>query len=148
MLARTNTFILDGLTARRVTVEVDVRTGLPAFTIVGLADTALRESRERVRAAIQNSGFQFPPRRITANLAPADVPKAGPGLDLALACAILAATGQLSRQRLESHALLGELGLDGTLRSGQGTLAIAHAAGVRESTRSWWPPGPQPRRNS
>lgn len=128
MLARTHTFILDGLSARGVAVEVDVRAGLPAFTIVGLADTALRESRERVRTAILNSGMQFPPRRITANLAPADVPKTGPGLDLALACAVLAATGQLSGARLDSHVLLGELGLDGTVRTAQGTLAIAHAA--------------------
>ncbi len=128
MLARAHTFTVDGLKTSHVTVEVDVRTGLPAFTIVGLGDTAVREARVRVRAAIQNSGFEFPSRRITANLAPADLPKAGPGLDLALACALLAATGQLSPERLQSHALLGELALDGAVRPAHGTLAVAAAA--------------------
>jgi len=128
MLAHTHTFTVDGLHARHVTVEVDVRNGLPAFSIIGLGDTAVREARERVRAAILNSGLQFPPRRVTANLAPADLPKAGPGLDLALACALLAATGQLPRGRLASHALLGELALDGRVRPAHGTLAVAHAA--------------------
>jgi magnesium chelatase family protein len=111
-----------------VTVEVDVRAGLPSFSIIGLADTAVREARERVRTAILNSGFEFPARRITANLAPGDVPKAGPGLDLALACAILGATGQLPRERLDSDALLGELGLDGSVKPARGTLAVADAA--------------------
>lgn len=73
---------------QRVTVEVDIRPGLPALVIVGLADAAVREARERVRTAIRNSGYEFAARRITTNLAPADVPKAGPGLDLALACAV------------------------------------------------------------
>jgi magnesium chelatase family protein len=108
-------------------VEVDVRPGLPAFAIVGLADAAVREARERVRAAIQNSGYEFPARRITANLAPGDLPKAGPGLDLALACALLAASGQLPRERLESYALFGELALDGAVRACHGTLAVAQA---------------------
>ena len=95
MLARAHTFTIDGPDARHVTVELDVRAGLPAFTIVGLADAAVREARERIRTAIRNCGFEFPARRITANLAPGDLPKAGPGLDLAIACAVLAATGQL-----------------------------------------------------
>jgi magnesium chelatase family protein len=111
-----------------VTVEVDVRQGLPAFTIVGLADAAVREARERVRTAILNSGYEFPGRRITANLAPGDVPKAGPGLDLALACAVLAASEQLGRDRLETHALFGELALSGEVRACHGTLAVAQAA--------------------
>src|SRR5271166_5903077 len=127
MLARAHTFTLEGLHTRHVTVEVDVRPGLPAFAIVGLADTAVREARERVQTAILNSGYEFPPRRITANLAPGDIPKAGPGLDLALACALLAASGQLSRERLESHALFGELALGGEVRACQGTLAVAQA---------------------
>ncbi len=127
MLARAHTFTIDGLHTRHVTVEVDVRAGLPSFTIVGLADTAVREARERVQAAIHNSGYEFPARRITANLAPGDVPKAGPGLDLALACALLAASQQLPRERLDSHALFGELGLDGGVRPCQGTLAVAQA---------------------
>jgi magnesium chelatase family protein len=127
VLARAHTFTIEGLQTRHVTVEVDVRAGLPGFSIVGLAGAAVREARERVRAAILNSGYEFPARRITANLAPGDVPKAGPGLDLALACAVLAASGQLPRERLESHALFGELALDGGVRACRGTLAVAQA---------------------
>ncbi|HEX4564621.1 MAG TPA: YifB family Mg chelatase-like AAA ATPase [Solirubrobacteraceae bacterium] len=127
MLARAHTFTLDGLNTRRVAVEVDIRPGLPAFTIVGLADAAVREARERVHAAIRNSGFEFPGRRITANLAPADLPKAGPAFDLAIACAILAASSQLPGARLRTHALFGELALDGAVRPCRGTLAVAHA---------------------
>jgi magnesium chelatase family protein len=128
MLARARTFTIEGLDARPVTVEVDIRSGLPAFTIVGLADVAVREARERVRAAILNSGFSFPASRITANLAPADLPKIGPGIDLALACAVLAASRQIPAETLDSHALFGELSLDGTLRPCSGTLAVAEAA--------------------
>ena len=134
MLARAHTFTIEGLQTRQVNVEVDVRPGLPAFVIVGLADTAVREARERVQAAIRNSGFAFPARRITANLAPGDLPKAGPGLDLALACAVLAASGQLSQERLASHVLFGELALGGEVRACRGTLAVAQAtkdAGLR-----------------
>jgi magnesium chelatase family protein len=134
MLARAHTFTIDGLDIRHVSVEVDIRPGLPAFTIVGLADAAVREARERVQTAILNSGFEFPQRRITANLAPADLPKAGPGLDLALACAVLAAGGQISAERLDSTALFGELALDGCVRPSWGTLAVARAtrrAGLR-----------------
>jgi len=127
LLARAHTFTIEGLHTRHVTVEVDIRAGLPAFTIVGLADAAVREARERVRTAILNSGYEFPARRITANLAPGDIPKAGPGLDLALACALLAASGQLPGEPLESHALFGELALGGEVRACQGTLAVAQA---------------------
>src|SRR5271163_2927710 len=127
MLARAHTFTIEGLHTRHVTVEVDVRPGLPAFAIVGLADPAVREARERVKAAILNSGYAFPARRITANLAPGDVPKAGPGLDLALACAVLAASEQLPPEQLQSHALFGELALGGEVRACQGTLAVAQA---------------------
>lgn len=127
MLARARTFTIDGLQARPVTVEVDIRRGLPAFTIVGLADAAVREARDRVHAAILNSGFEFPARRITANLAPADVPKVGPGLDLALACGVLAASGQIPTDLLDTHALFGELSLDGEVRGCHGTLAVAEA---------------------
>jgi magnesium chelatase family protein len=128
MVAQAHTFTLDGPEARHVIVEVDVRSGLPAFTIVGLADAAVREARERIQTAIRNSGYQWPPRRITANLAPGDLRKAGPGLDLALACAILAATGQVPAERLRMIAMFGELGLDGSLRPAHGTLAVADAA--------------------
>jgi magnesium chelatase family protein len=128
MLARTRTFVIEGLHTRLLTVEVDIRPGLPTFTIVGLADAAIRESRDRVRAAILNSGYQFPAQRITANLAPGDVPKGGPALDLALACAVLAASGQIADDRLRGHALFGELALDGSTRPCRGTLAVAQAA--------------------
>jgi len=127
MLARARTFTIEGLHARAVSVEVDIRAGLPAFTIVGLADAAVREARDRVHAAVLNSGYEFPARRITANLAPADVPKIGPGFDLALACGVLAASGQISRELLETHALFGELSLDGEVRACHGTLAVAEA---------------------
>jgi magnesium chelatase family protein len=127
MLARARTFTIEGLHARAVTVEVDIRPGLPTFTIVGLADAAVREARDRVRAAVLNSGYEFPARRITANLAPADIPKVGPGFDLALACAVLAASAQIPGDLLETHALFGELSLDGELRASHGTLAVAEA---------------------
>jgi len=127
MFARAHTFTIDGFQTRHVTVEVDIRAGLPAFAVVGLADAAVREARERVRTAIRNSGYEFPARRITANLAPGDVPKAGPALDLPLACAVLAASGQLTSRLLESHALYGELALDGRVRASRGTLAVAQA---------------------
>jgi len=134
MLARARTFTIEGLHARAVSVEVDIRPGLPAFTIVGLADAAVREARDRVHAAVLNSGYEFPARRITANLAPADVPKVGPGFDLALACGVLAASGQIPADLLDTHALFGELSLDGEVRASHGTLAVAEAtmkAGLR-----------------
>jgi magnesium chelatase family protein len=129
MLALAHTFTIDGPEARHVTVELDVRSGLPAFAIVGLADTAVREARERIQTAIRNSGFNWPARRLTANLAPGDLPKAGPGLDLAIACAILVATEQVPPGRLEHLAMFGELALDGTVRPAHGTLAVAEATG-------------------
>ncbi len=127
MLARTKTFTIEGLQTRQVAVEVDIRPGLPSFAIVGLAGPLVREARERVQAAILNSGYEFPARRITVNLAPGDVPKVGPGLDLALACGVLAASEQLPKEHLDSHALFGELALDGSVRGCQGTLAVAQA---------------------
>ncbi len=128
MLARVTTFAIDGVEPRRIHVEVDIRPGLPAFTIVGLGDTAVRESRERVRAAIQNSHFEFPQRRITANLAPASLRKVGPGFDAALALAVLAASGQFDASRLTDVAVYGELSLGGELRWAAGTLAVAEGA--------------------
>jgi magnesium chelatase family protein len=127
MLARARTFTIEGLHARAVSVEVDIRPGLPAFAIVGLADAAVREARDRVHAALLNSGYEFPARRITANLAPGDIPKVGSGFDLALACGLLAASDQIPSERLDSHALFGELSLDGEVRAGHGTLAVAEA---------------------
>src|SRR5680860_1920550 len=93
VFASVPTFALEGVDAREVTVEVDIRRGLPAFTIVGLPDAAVREARERVRSALLNSGLDFPQKRLTANLAPADLRKSGPSFDLALAVALLGASG-------------------------------------------------------
>ncbi len=135
VLATVRTFTLDGIAARPVRVEVDVHRGLPAFCVVGLPDTAVREARERVRAAVTNCSFDFPLRRITANLAPASLRKAGPGLDLPIAVALLVASGQLKWERLPRLAMVGELALDGSIRSVPGVLAIAEAArasGVEE----------------
>ncbi len=128
MLAAARTFSLIGVEAREVRVEADVRQGLPAFALVGLPDAAVRESRERVRAALANSGFEFPQRRITANLAPADLRKAGPGFDLAIAAAILVATEQLPESVLADVALAGELALDGSIRPVPGSMVMAEAA--------------------
>jgi magnesium chelatase family protein len=131
MLASMATFAIEGVDSSEVTVEVDVRQGLPGFTLVGLPDAAVREARERVRAAILNSGLEFPQKRLTANLAPADLRKAGPGFDLALAVAILAASEQIPSPGLERWALAGELSLSGGLRPVRG--AVAMAAGARRA---------------
>ncbi|MGP0037719.1 MAG: YifB family Mg chelatase-like AAA ATPase [Solirubrobacteraceae bacterium] len=128
MLARIATFAIDGIDPRHVSVEVDIRPGLPAFTIVGLGDAAVRESRDRVRSAIFNSGFEFPQTRITANLAPAFLRKVGPGFDAALAVAILAASGQVPAGPLARYAVFGELSLSGELRDSPGALAVAEGA--------------------
>jgi magnesium chelatase family protein len=125
VLAHVTTFTIAGLDPRRVTVEVDLRPGLPTFTIVGLGDRAVREARERVHAAILNSGFEFPARRVTVNLAPASLRKAGPGFDLAIAAGVLAASGQLPADALERFAVFGELSLSGELRASRGVLAVA-----------------------
>jgi magnesium chelatase family protein len=134
VLARAATFAIDGLEPRRVWAEVDIRSGLPAFTVVGLGDAAVREARERVRAALLNSGFEFPQRRITANLAPGHLRKAGPGFDLALAAAVLGASGQVEPEALGRWAVFGELSLGGEVRGCRGTLAVAEGtrrAGLR-----------------
>lgn len=128
MLATAKTFTLDGIAARPVRVEVDVHRGLPGFAIVGLPDAAVREARERVRAAMVNCGFEFPLQRIVVNLAPASLRKAGPGMDLAIAAALLSASGQLEWDGLARVALAGELALDGSIRPVHGALAIAEAA--------------------
>lgn len=128
MLAKTTTYAIEGVTALRVTVEVDIRSGLPSFSVVGLPDTAVRESRERVRAALLNDGFEFPQRRVTVNLAPASLRKAGPSFDLAIALAVLLASGQLASEPFERAALVGELSLDGAVQPVRGALAVAEAA--------------------
>jgi magnesium chelatase family protein len=131
MLARVATFAVDGVDARRVWVEADIRQGLPAFTVVGLADKAVREARERVRAAMVNSGYEFPLRRITVNLAPAYLRKVGPAFDLPLAVALLVASYQLEPDTIEGCAVVGELSLTGEVRPVRGALAVAE--GVRRS---------------
>jgi magnesium chelatase family protein len=128
VLATAQTFTLDGIVARPVRVEVDVHRGLPAFSVVGLPDAAVREARERVRAALTNCGFEFPLRRIVANLAPASLRKAGPGMDLAIAAALLTASDQLEWSGGRAPAMIGELALDGSVRGVSGVLAVAEAA--------------------
>ena len=124
MLATVLTRASVGLHAPVVTVEVHVSNGLPALSIVGLPEASVRESRERVRSALISSGFQLPPKRITVNLAPADLPKAGGRYDLAIAIGILVATGQLAVDGLEQYEFYGELGLTGELRSASGILSV------------------------
>ncbi len=127
MLARVYTSAIDGLDGVRVQVEVDIAAGLPAFTMVGLPDAAVQESRERVRSAIRNTGFSFPTRRITVNLAPADLRKAGPAYDVPIAVGLLLASEQVPVN--VDHALfLGELSLDGTLRHVDGILPMVAVA--------------------
>jgi magnesium chelatase family protein len=128
-LALVRTRALDGLAAPEVTVEVHLANGLPSFTLVGLPDTEVREARDRVRAALVTSQFKFPQRRITVNLAPADLPKEGGRFDLPIALGILAASGQIASRSLEGHEFCGELSLDGSLRGIRGPLAAALASG-------------------
>ena len=128
MLACVRTATLFGIEAAPVHVEVDVSFGLPTFTMVGLPDASVRESRDRVRSAIRNSGFEFPPHRVTVNLAPADVRKAGSSFDLPIALGVLAAAGHITRREIDDVLLLGELSLDGGIQSARGVLSVAAAA--------------------
>ncbi|MBT8115183.1 MAG: YifB family Mg chelatase-like AAA ATPase, partial [Arenicella sp.] len=124
-LAMINTRTLVGVEALPVVVEVHLANGLPAFSTVGLPETAVRESKDRVRGAILNSGFDFPAKRITVNLAPADLPKAGGRFDLPIALGILIASGQLTVANIDQFELVGELALDGKLRHVTGVLPTA-----------------------
>ena len=128
MLAAIRSAAVLGINAIDITVEVDVVPGLPAWTIVGLASNAVKEARERVSAALANSGFDVPSRRITVNLSPADVRKDGTSFDLPIALALLAATGSLAPASIEGLIVAGELGLDGSIRPIRGALSIARAA--------------------
>jgi magnesium chelatase family protein len=128
MLASLRTAAVYGVEACPVQVEVDVSFGLPSFTMVGLPDASVRESRERVRIAIRNSGFDYPPHRITVNLSPADLRKAGTSFDLPIALGILAASGVVERRQIIDLVLLGELSLDGSVHATRGVLPIAMAA--------------------
>lgn len=127
MLAKVFSFGLLGIEAYPIEIEVDVSRGLPAVTVVGLADAAIRESKERVKSAIKNSGFNWPGERITVSLAPSDTRKEGSAFDLAIALGILCATQQINSARLQDFCILGELSLDGILRATQGILPISIA---------------------
>ncbi len=127
MLAKIYSYGISGLDAFLVTIEVDVSMGIPAINIVGLPDNAIRESKERVRSAIKNSGYDFRPWRITVNLSPADIRKEGSSFDLAIALGILAATEQLPLIHLEKYAILGALSLDGSIKPVRGGLSVSLA---------------------
>ncbi len=135
MLARTVTHALVGLDPRRVEVEAHLQRGVPAFAIVGLADRACQEAKERVRSGITSAELEWPLRRITVNLAPADLRKEGSGFDLPIALAVLAASRQFPPASLAGHAAIGELALDGRLRPVPGALAAAEGARRNGSRR-------------
>src|ERR671936_542668 len=128
MLARLATTALVGLVAHPVGVEVDIGRGLPAVTVVGLGDTAILQARDRIGAAFGNSGFDWPDRRITISLPPADLPKQGSGFDLPIAIGVLAAAGLVPAAAVEGLWAVGELGLGGDVRGVRGVLASALAA--------------------
>jgi len=128
MLARVLSSAVFGIDAYVVEVEVDIAQGLPAFATVGLPEGAVKESKDRVKAAIKNCGYDFPPRRITVNLAPANIKKEGAAFDLPMAIGILAATEVVQKRRLNQYFILGELSLDGKVKPIKGTLPIAVAA--------------------
>jgi magnesium chelatase family protein len=136
MLAAIASAAVVGIDAYHVLVEVDVAAGLPQWTIVGLPAGAVKESRERVSAALNNSGFQVPPRRVTVNLAPADTRKDGTAFDLPIALGLLVATGQLRAGAADGVVALGELGLDGSLRPVRGVLPVARLLGRGPSDRT------------
>lgn len=130
MLATVSSAVLQGVDGRAVEVEVHVAPGLPTFTVVGLPDTAVRESRDRVRAAILSSGLRWPAQRVTVNLAPSGLRKSGAGLDLAVAVGVLTALGQLPGDAVQGTGFVGELGLDGSLRPVPGIVPLVDALGA------------------
>ena len=130
-VARTHSIALVGVEGHPVEIEADIQNGLPGLLLVGLPDTALREARDRIRAAIVNSREQWPQRRITVGLSPASLPKRGSGFDLGIAVAILSAAGSVPAAAIDGIAFLGELGLDGQLRPVRGVLPAAAAAAAR-----------------
>ena len=131
MVARVNTLAFEGIEARPVDVQIQISGGTVAFTIVGLGDKAVGESRERVRSALIASGLSMPAKRITVNLAPADMPKEGSHYDLPIALGVLAAIGAIPADALEGYAVLGELALDGSISAVAGVLPAAIAANAR-----------------
>jgi magnesium chelatase family protein len=128
MFARVTTVAFEGIEARAVDVQIQIGPGLPAFTIVGLPDKAVAESRERVRGALNAIGLALPPKRITVNLAPADLPKEGSHYDLPIALGLMAATGAIARDAIEGFCVLGELSLDGSIATVAGVLPAAIGA--------------------
>src|SRR5579871_5967842 len=132
MVQRVSTVAFEGIEARAVDVQVQVAPGLPAFTIVGLPDKAVSEARERVRSALIASGLALPARRITVNLAPADLPKEGSHYDLPIALGLMAAIGAIPGDALAGFTVLGELGLDGSIAAVAGVLPAAIGANARE----------------
>ena len=128
MLARVHSGSLIGIDSYGVEVEIDVYPGLPSIAVVGLPDNAVKESTARVKSAIVNSGYPFPSRRITVNLAPADLKKEGSGFDLPIAVGILAALNLLPADKLKDYIIVGELSLDGRVKSVKGALSLALAA--------------------
>lgn len=128
MLSRVYSCALQGVDGKTIEVETDISYGLPSFNTVGLPEAAVRESRERVRSALKNSGYRFPDDRITINLAPADIRKEGTGFDLPIAIGILLATGIIREQSLSGYMVMGELSLDGSVRPVKGALSMAAAA--------------------
>jgi len=139
MLATTYAATHIGFEGQLVSVECDLANGLPGFAIVGLGDKAVDQARERVRGAIRNSDLVFPPKKVTVNLAPADVPKDGTGYDLAIAVAMLIATEQIAAGMTEQCLFWGELGLDGSLRKTRGVLAAAELAAEQGKTELYIP---------
>src|SRR6267142_1365283 len=128
MLAKVNSAALYGIDALRVEVEIDLASGLPQLATVGLPEGAVKESKDRIRAAVKNCGYTFPAKRITINLAPADIKKEGSAYDLPMAVGILAAEGLIQKNLLEDYFLIGELSLDGSVKPVRGALPIAMAA--------------------
>jgi magnesium chelatase family protein len=124
LLAKINSSAISGINAYIIEVEVDISFGLPAFNIVGLPETSVKESKERVKTAVKNSGYSFPPDRVTVNLAPADIKKESTGLDLPVAMGILTASKIVPKTTLENYMITGELSLDGRVKPVKGVLPI------------------------
>ncbi len=130
MVARINTVAFQGVEVKSVDVQVQISNGLPAFNIVGLPDKAVAESKERVRAALHALGLSLPPKRLTVNMAPADLSKEGSHFDLPIAMGVLGAMGVLPKEELENYVVLGELSLDASIRAVSGVLPAAMHAGA------------------
>src|SRR5512137_1850368 len=125
MLAKVLSSALVGIDAIQVDVEVDIAQGLPQFATVGLPDGAVKESKDRVKAGLKNAGYDFPARRITVNLAPADLKKEGAAFDLPISVGILAATGVIKGMKLKEYLIIGEISLDGSIKPVRGALPVA-----------------------